>query len=510
MAMRRSGAVQDDLMATWAEMPRSPGHAFYDRLQELLREAGFDVFVEQVCKPYYAPRMGAPSLPPGRYFRMHMIGYFEGIDSERGIVWRCADSFSLRDFLRLSNRDKVPDHSWLSRTRSRLPHEAHEKVFGFVLRLVAGRGLVKGERIGVDGSTMEANAALRTIVRRDSAESYREMLTRMAKESGIDTPSAEDLARFDRKRKGKTLSNADWKSPTDPEAKIARMKDGTTHLAYKPEHAVDLDTGVAVAAPIHPADQGDTTTLSPTLEAAAGNLAEVGLAPSQDAPCVVVADKGYHARDQLKALDSGVWKTRIAEPEPAKGYLRWRGDEAARRAVYANRARLKSEIGRETMRRRGELVERSFAHILDRGGMRRAWLRGRENIHKRYLIHVAGFNLGILMRALIGQGTPREAADANKAIILVLQTADTLTFSLIAVIGGHPAALVIAIASTPHRKRDFVTGLLSSIRANAAPASHPILAWPLGSAQKAKDSPLLVLGSWGASRAMQASRRPSS
>ena len=209
-------------------MPRSPGHAFYDRLQDLLREGGFDDFVEGVCKPYYAARMGAPSLPPGRYFRMHMIGYFEGIDSERGIAWRCADLFSLRDFLRLSNRDKVPDHSWLSRTRSRLPHEAHEKVFGFVLKLVAERGLVKGERIGVDGSTMEANAALRTIVRRDNGESYREMLTRMAKESGIDTPSAEDLARFDRKRKGKTLSNADWKSPTDPEAKIARMKDGTT------------------------------------------------------------------------------------------------------------------------------------------------------------------------------------------------------------------------------------------------------------------------------------------
>ena len=218
-------------MATWAEMPRSPGHAFYDRLQDLLREAGFDAFVEGVCRPYYAPRMGAPSLPPGRYFRMHMIGYFEGIDSERGIAWRCADSFSLRDFLRLSNVERVPDHSWLSRTRSRLPHEAHETVFGWVLKLVAERGLVKGERIGVDGSTMEANAALRTIVRRDSGESYRAMLTRMAKESGIDTPSAEDLARFDRKRKGKTLSNADWKSPTDRDARIAKMKDGTTHLA---------------------------------------------------------------------------------------------------------------------------------------------------------------------------------------------------------------------------------------------------------------------------------------
>ena len=238
-----------------------------------------------------------------------------------------------------------------------------------MLKLVAERGLVKGARIGVDGSTMEANAALRTIVRRDSGESYRAMLTRMAQESGIETPTAEDLARFDRKRKGKTLSNADWKSPTDPDARIAKMKDGTTHLAYKPEHAVDLDTGVVVAAPIHPANEGDATTLSPsTLDTAARNLDAVGLAPSEDAPCVVVADKGYHAREQLKALEGGVWKTRIAEPEPAKGYLRWHGDEAARKAVYANRVRLRSDIGRETMRRRGELVERSFAHVLDRRG----------------------------------------------------------------------------------------------------------------------------------------------
>jgi hypothetical protein len=296
---------------------------------------------------------------------------------------------------------------------------------------------------------MEANAALRTIVRRDSGESYRAMLTRMATESGIETPSAEDLARFDRKRKGKTLSNVDWKSPTDPDAKIAKMKDGTTHLAYKPEHAVDLDTGVVVAAPIHPADEGDTTTLSPTLEVAARNLGAVGLAPSEDEPCVLVADKGYHAREPLKALEGGVWKTRIAEPEPAKGYLRWRGDEAARKAVYANRARLKSGVGRETMRRRGELVERSFAHILDRGGMRRAWLRGRENIHKRYLIHVAGFNLGVLMRALHGQGTPREAAEAAYAFAFVVQTDAALAFGLIAVANDKIAALVvITIAPT--------------------------------------------------------------
>src|SRR5271155_5286894 len=381
---------------------------------------------------------------------MHMIGYFEGIDSERGIAWRCADSFSLRDFLRLSNREKVPDPSWLSRTRARVCRTRHETVFGWVLKLVAEHGLVKGERIGVDGSTMEANAALRTIVRRDSGESYREMLTRMAKESGIATPSAEDLSRFDRKRKGKTLSNADWKSATDPEAKVARMKDGTTHLAYKPEHAVDLDTGVVVAAPIHSADEGDTTTLSPTLDAAARNLDAVGLAPSEDAPCVVVADKGYHAREQLKALEDGVWKTRIAEPEPSKGYLRWHGDEAARKAVYANRVRLRSDIGRETMRRRGELVERSFAHIIDRRGRRRACLRGRENLHKRYLIHVAGFNLGVLMRALYGQGTPREAAEAESALIFVLQSDAALAFGLIAAIDGELAPIVI-VAADPTR-----------------------------------------------------------
>jgi len=446
MAMRRETGVQGDLVVTWSEMPRSPGHAFYDKLQSLLKAAGFDPFVEDICKPYYAPRMGAPSLPPGRYFRMHMVGYFEGIDSERGIVWRCSDSYSLRDFLRLANRDKVPDHSWLSKMRSRLPHEVHEQVFGWILKLVGKHGLVQGDRIGVDGSTMEANAALRTIVRRDSGETYREMLTQMARESGVETPTVEDLARLDRTRKGKKLSNADWTSPSDADARLARMKDGTTHLAYKPEHAVDLDTGVIVAAPIHPADEGDTTTLPGTLDAAAGNLAEVGLAPTREEPCVVVGDKGYHSRAVLKGLDDGAWKTRIAEPKPANGYLRWHGDEAARHAVYANRARLKSGVGRDAMRRRGEMVERSFAHVLDRGGMRRTWLRGRENVHKRYLIHVAGFNLGILMRALFGKGTPKEAATVKNVFLFVIQSDVAVAIAIMADINGEMTILVIAVA----------------------------------------------------------------
>ena len=264
-------------------MPRSPGHAFYDKLQTVLIASDFDRFVEARCVTEYAAR-GRQSLPPGRYFRMLLIGYFEGIDSERGLEWRCSDSLSLREFLRLGERERVPDHSWLSRTRSRLPLEIHDQVFTWVLERLAEHGLIKGERIGVDASTMEANAALRTIVRRDSGENYRAMLTRMAKESGIETPTAEDLVRLDRTRKGKKLSNADWESTIDPDARIARLKDGRTRLAYKPEHAMDLGTGAVVAAEVHTADRGDTATMPDTLANAAEHLAAVDAAPTPEVP----------------------------------------------------------------------------------------------------------------------------------------------------------------------------------------------------------------------------------
>jgi len=409
MAMGRQGARQGQMMVMWDELPRSPGHVFYDRLQAELTAGGFDAFVEDRCKPYYARTMGAPSLPPGRYFRMHLVGYFEGIASERGLEWRCADSLSLRDFLGLELDQRVPDHSWLSRTRARLPLEVHERVFAWVLERLAERGLIMGERIGVDASTMEANAAMRSIRRRDTGESYREMLRRMAEDSGIETPTAAELQQFDRTRKGKRTSNAEWASATDPEAKITRMKDGRTHLAYKPEHAVDLDTGAVVAAEVHPADQGDTTTLEGTLEAAAAGLAAARAAPEVDAPTDLVADKGYHSRAVLKDLDGGPWRSRIAEPK-AKDVLRWQGDHEARRAVYGNRARLRSGVAKEALKLRAERVERSFAHTLDRGDLRRTHLRGRANVQKRYLVHVAGFNLGLMMRLVLGAGTPKELA----------------------------------------------------------------------------------------------------
>ncbi|HEX6474824.1 MAG TPA: transposase [Candidatus Limnocylindria bacterium] len=455
MVLGRQKERQGELMVGWAELPRSPGHAFYDRLQAILVAAGFDRFAESAGAPCYASRRGRPSLPPGRYFRMHLVGYFEGIDSERGLEWRCSDSLSLREFLRLGLSEPVPDHSWLSKTRSRLPLEVHEAVFAWVLERLAEHGLIKGARIGVDASTIEANAALRAIVRRDTGEGYRAMLERLAQESGIATPTADDLVRLDRRRKGKRLSNTEWASPTDPEAKITKLKDGRTvegrwpSTAYKPEHAVDLDTGAIVAAEVHLADRGDTTTLPETLQAAKANLAAVDAAPTPEDPTELVADKGYHSRDGLKDLEDGPWKSRIAEKK-VRGVHRWHGDEEARRAVYNNRARLRSGVARQAFKLRAELCERGFALVLDRGGMRRAWLRGRENLHKRYLVHIAGYNLGLIMRLLVGAGTPREFLAGGSAYLLALVNANGAALAILVVtIGTETAMLAVSLAPEP-------------------------------------------------------------
>ncbi len=375
---------------------------------------------------------------------MLLIGYFEGIDSERGLEWRCADSLSLREFLRLAERESVPDHSWLSRTRSRRPLELHAPVFTWALRRLSAHGRIKGERIGVDASTMAANAALRSIVRRDSGEGDREMLTRMAKESGIATPTADDLVRLDRARTGKKLSNADWESPIDPDARIARLKDGRTRLAYKPEHALDLDTGAIIAAELHEADRGDTVSLPVTLEAATEQLAALDAAPTPEAPAELIADTGYHSRDTLRRLADGPWKTRVSERR-IDGVLRWHGDHAARRAVYNHRARLTSRVARQALRLRAEWVERSFALILDRGGMRRTWLRGRANIHKRYLIHVAGYHLGLIMRLLTGAGTPRELHARGSAYLFCIILPDAALLAIFAFADERPLAVLAII-----------------------------------------------------------------
>lgn len=420
---RRRSSHQGELFVTSADLPQSPGHAFYDRLNALLAEAEFDQFVEGLCRPHYADEVGRPSLPPGTYFRMLFVGYFEGIDSQRGIAWRCADSFSLRAFLAIPFDEASPDHSSLTKIRKRLPEVIHEQVFARVLAIAHEKNLLKGKTVGVDSTTLEANAAMRAIVRKDTGEDYKAYLARLAKEAGIENPTDEDLRRFDRKRK-KKASNEDWASATDADSRIAKMKDGRTHLAYKAEHAVDLDSGLVLAAGVHTADQGDAATLVDSLLRTQVNLVRAGLEIEVEE---AVADKGYHKSETL--AECAEWGVRTYIPEQKRKKRVWTDKpESWRVATAANRRRVKGARSKRLQKKRSELVERSFAHVCETGGGRRTWLRGRANVSKRYLMLVAAHNLGVVMRALFGVGKPRvlqgrgEAALAALVLLMVVLT----------------------------------------------------------------------------------------
>jgi len=405
---------QPPLWVTTTELPTAASHPFYARLSQLLRTHGFDDFAEALCAPFYAETMGRPGLAPGIYFRLLLVGYFEGLDSERGIAWRAADSLTVRDFLGLLLPEAPPDHTTIARTRRLIDLETHREVFTWVLQRLGEAGLVKGKSLGVDATTLEANAAMRSIVRRDTGESYQAFLTQLAETSGIETPTRADLARLDRKRKKKG-SNDDWTSPADPDAKITKMKDGRTHLAHKAEHAVDLDTGAVVAVTVQEAHRGDTSTFPETLAEAVDQLDHVTTADGEPVALGndIVSDKGCHSRAVLLELKAAGFRTYISEPDrPAQC---WRNQHAAREAVYANRRRIRGTRGKALLRRRGEFLERSFAHAYDTGGMRRTHLRGHDNIAKRLLVHLAAFNLGLLMRQLIGVGTPRGLQDRSAA-----------------------------------------------------------------------------------------------
>ena len=402
MGRRRRQARQPSMWVPAADLPRSAGHPFYERLNQVLDDAGFDACVETACAPFYADGVGRPSLAPGRYFRLLLLGYFEGLDSERAMAWRAADSLSIRRFLDLELHEAPPDHSTVSRTRRLIDVETHRAVFTWVVQQLADAGLVQGQTIGIDATTLEANAALRSIVRRDTGERYDAFLTRLAEVSGIATPTRAELARFDRTRKKKG-SNDDWTHPQDPDAKITRMKDGRTHLAHTAEQAVDLETGAVVAVTVQDADAGDTTTMVATVIMAAEQIETVR--PAADAVRELVADKGYHSNQTLVDLAALGVRTYISEPD--RGRRHWRGKAAARDAVYANRRRIRGARGHRLLRQRGERLERPFAHLFETGRMRRVHLRGHDNILKRLLVHVGGFNLGLLMRQLTGVGTPR-------------------------------------------------------------------------------------------------------
>lgn len=453
---KRKREQQTTLFVAAAHLPQTCGHPFYEQVNRILAQAGFDDFVEQLCQSFYKEdgSAGRPSVPPGVYFRMLLVGYFEGIDSERGIAWRVADSFSLRSFLGVELTESSPDHSTLSRIRQRLDASIYERIFQFVLAALGQAGLVKGKTIGIDATTLEANAALRSIVRRDTGQGYQDYLKQLTEAAGIENPTREDLAKLDKKRKNKG-NNDDWQNPHDPDAKITKMKDGTTHLAHKAEHAVDMETGAVVGVTLQPADEGDTTTWFETTLTACENLhaarEDTNAAANIHSTVVdeVVADKGYHSNQVMMDLkEMGI---RSYTSEPDRGRRNWKDKEDARDAVYGNRRRTKGKRGKQLMRQRGELVERSFAHVYETGGMRRTHLRGHENILKRLLIHVAGFNLGLLMRRLCGVGTPRSLQDGGAVVarvLLGLRRALRSLMNVPAVIMAWCAALWTAISVT--------------------------------------------------------------
>ena len=419
---------QEQQQSIWIDaqaLPEHDAHPFYQKLNDIFKSERIDAQLEALAAPYYDAKMGRPGLPPGVYVRMTLLGYFENLPSDRRIAWQANDSLSLRVFLDLALTEKAPCHNVLSTTRRRLPLEWHQAVHQLVIGVLAKHGLVKGDTLGLDASTMEANASLRALVRRDSGEEYLAYVTKLAEESGTPLQSREDLARFDRQRANKSLSNDDWQNPHDPDAKVAKMKSGATDMAYKPEHAVDLDSGAIIAATIHSADHGDTSTGPATLETATEVLTRLtdDSEDYQQTRAEVVADKGYHSGEVLIMVEDCGYRPYISEKK-SKHRRRWTDSQGVKseakqreqEAVYTNRRRQRGERGKALHRRRGELVERSFAHLLDQGGMRRTYLKGRAKVQKRYWLQVVAFNLSLVMRKLCGAGKPREFSDRRKAL----------------------------------------------------------------------------------------------
>ena len=399
---KKRGSKQDELFIATAQIVTGPGHPFYAKLNAVLAEAGFDEFVEKLCSSYYK-KGGRPGIAPGVYFRMLLIGYFEGLDSQRGIAWRCADSLALRTFLGLGLTETTPVHASMTILRQRLPELVFDKVFVFVLSLLEKQGLVRGKSVAIDATTLEANAAMKSIVRKDTGEAWKEYLTGLAQAEGIENPTEEDLRRLDRGRKDKKVSNEQWQSATDADSRIAKMKDGRTHLAYKAEHAVDVVTEAIVATTVTFANKSDARSGPVTLDLAAANLV---LADSEAVIEEAVMDKGYHDNRLLTDLRKQGVRTYI--PERRQKGRCWTNKPASyEEAFRANRRRLRGDKGRQLNRWRSERCERTFAHVCETGGGRRTWLRGQTNVSKAHTLKCAAYNLGLLLRKVWGLSKPR-------------------------------------------------------------------------------------------------------
>lgn len=456
---RKQDQEQQEELFYATEQVETPGHPFYERMNEVLEQARFDRFCEETCRKFYHAKLGRPSLAPGMYFRALLIGFFEGIGSERGIAWRVADSLSLRRFLKYGLNQATPDHVTISRTRRLIDEATHQAVFTFVLTEAAKRGLLKGKTIGIDATTLEANAAMKSIERRDTGESYMEYLRRLGKEAGVEA-SDEELRRQDRKRK-KKAANEEWQNPHDPDAEITKMKNGATHLAYKAEQAVDLDTGAIVAITTHGGATGDSSSLETTLPEAGGAIAEQIDTATARGACKVhaqglqelVTDKGYHSAPGLLKISALGVRSYIPAPKQERN---WKGKAEEKRAYLANQRRVTGERGKRLLKRRGEYLERPFAHQYETGGLRRLHVRGRNNVAKRLLLQAAAFNLALIMRNLTKAGTPRGLAERSLAILgLILRwlvALESATVDSSATDGRNAAPLAFQRASVLYRR----------------------------------------------------------
>jgi transposase len=415
MSLGKRQTKQEEMFIATANLAQGPGHPFYTKLNEVLASAGFDEFVEGLCVQYYK-QGGRPSIPPGVYFRMLLIGYFEGLDSQRGIAWRCADSLGLRAFLGIGPTEATPVHASMTIIRKRLPESVFDKMFVFVLSLLEKEGLVRGKSVAIDATTLEANAAMKSIVRKETGEDWKQYLQGLAKAEGIENPTEEDLRRLDRGRENKKVSNEQWESPIDPDSRIAKMKDGRTHLAYKAEHAVDVVSEAIVAATVTFADKSDAQSAPVTLSLAEANLV---LAGSETEIQEVVMDKGYH--DNRLLADMSARGVRTYVPERRQKSRIWTNKpEAYEEAFRANRRRVRGNKGRQLNRWRSERCERTFAHVCETGGGRRSWLRGQTNVSKSHTFKCAAFNLGLLLRKVWGLSKPRNAAEGAAALFVAI------------------------------------------------------------------------------------------
>jgi hypothetical protein len=420
---RERSAKQQELWIVAGELPPATPDQFYRRIDRTLARIGFAQDVWTICEPAYADpsRGGRPGIDPVVYLKMLMVGFFENLPSERAIASRCADSLSIRGFLHYSLTEATPDHSSLSIIRQRLSTEQLGAIHGVLLRALHEHGLLRGRKLGIDSSVIEANASLRALEQRNTAESYWDYVRKLAAEAGVDPTDPKAVRRFDKQREGRKTSNQDWQNPHDPAAKVGRTKHGATDMLYKPEHVVDLESGAIVQVEVRAGDAGDNDArlaerVMSAVDTLSAVLPEMPLEKLGEELC---GDEGYFALGPIGELQACGVRTVISDPQ-AQRRNRAKASPEQRTVLRRAQRATTSASGKALLRKRGEHLERSFCHVLDHGGLRRTTLRGTENLQKRYVVGALTYNLSLLLRTLCGLGTPKQALAASRRALIWL------------------------------------------------------------------------------------------